>query len=249
MGSLLSVKSISYSDIFKDLSFNISEKSFNILVGKNSVGKTTLLYSIVGLLKCSGEIKFKGEKKDIGFISDFSDITKDTAFEYLKELLANLGYSDDKINKTIYSVSKKLGISEILDVNRDKLSNEEKLLVLLTHSVIHNPELVIIDNTLDELSETNKLKFINYLINMKTTVILVTNDSRYFKHANKILVMTKSKVEVIKESKSINRLEKILTRNNSELPFSLELSNKLYSYGVVKKLYNDNSELVNNIWK
>lgn len=249
MSNLLSVKDISYNNVFKNLTFNISDKSFNILAGKNSIGKTTLLYSIVGLLNCSGEINFKGKRNDIGFISDFSEITKDTAFNYLKELLINLGYTDEKAKKTIYSVSKKMGIDNMLDVNTNDLSNEERLLVLLAHSVIHNPKLVIIDNTLDELSETNKTRFINYLINMKTTVILVTNDSRYFKYANKILVMNKTKMVIIKESKSINRLEKILVKNNSELPFALELSNKLYSYGVVKKLYNSNSELVNNIWK
>ena len=249
MGNLLSVKSISYNNIFKDLSFNITEKSFNILVGKNGVGKTTLLYSIIGLLKCSGDIKFKHERKDIGIVSDFSDITRDNAFEYLKEMLVNLNYSDDKAKKTIYNVSKKLGIDNILEVSKDTLTNEEKLLVLLTHAIIHNPKLVIIDNTLDELSETNKLKFINYLISMNTTVILVTNDSRYFKYANKLLVMTKSRIEVVKENRSISKLEKLLVRNNSELPFALDVSNKLYSYGVIKKLYNNNSELVDNIWK
>lgn len=249
MGNLLTVKNISYNEIFKNLSFSITEKTFNILVGKNGIGKTTLLYSVVGLLNCGGDIKFKYEKKDIGIISDFSEITKDSAFDYLNDLLLNLNYSEEAAKKTIYSVSKKLCIENLLDKNKNDLNREQNLLVLLVHTIIHNPKLVIIDNTLDELSETNKMRFINYLLNMDTTVILVTNDSRYFKYSNKLLIMSKSKIEVIKESKSITKLEKILLKNNSELPFSLELSNKLYSYGIVKELYNSNSELVNNIWK
>lgn len=249
MGNLLTVKNISYNEIFKNLSFSITEKTFNILVGKNGIGKTTLLYSVVGLLNCGGDIKFKYEKKDIGIISDFSEITKDSAFDYLNDLLLNLNYSEEAAKKTIYSVSKKLCIENLLDKNKNDLNCEQNLLVLLVHTIIHNPKLVIIDNTLDELSETNKMRFINYLLNMDTTVILVTNDSRYFKYSNKLLIMSKSKIEVIKESKSITKLEKILLKNNSELPFSLELSNKLYSYGIVKELYNSNSELVNNIWK
>ena len=61
--------------------------------------------------------------------------------------------------------------------------------------------------------------------------------------------MTKDNIEEIKQSKSISSLEKKLIRNNSELPFCLELSNKLYLYGIIDKLYNTNSELVENIWK
>ena len=248
MGNILSVKNLSCGDIFKNLSFNIPEQTFNILIGKNSVGKTTLIYSLLGLVKCEGEITFKYGRKSIGCVSDYSEITG-SVFEYLSKPLINLGYSESRIDKTIYSISKKLGITNILDKTNDELTCEERLLVLLTHSVIHNPKLVIIDNTLDELHTSNKIKFINYLRGMKITVILVTNDSRYFKYSTRLLVMTKTKMEIIKDSNSITRLENSLVKNNSELPFSIELSSKLYSYGIVKEIYSNNSELLDNIWK
>lgn len=249
MVNLLSVKNLSSNDLFTNLSFNIVEKSFNILIGKNGVGKTTLIYSILGLVPCTGKVSFKYKKSDIGCISDFSDIITDNVYDYLEEPLLNLNYSESKAKKTIYSISKKFGIYNLLSREKNELNDEEKLLVLLCHSVIHEPKLVIIDNTLDELKESNKTKFINYLLKSKITVIFVTNDSRYFKYSNKLLVMTKSKIEEIKDSNSINKLEQALVKNNSELPFSLDLSNKLYAYGMVKELYNDNSELVNNLWK
>lgn len=249
MSNILSVKNLSYSKLFKNMSFSIAEKSFNILIGKNGVGKTTLLYSLLGLKSCSGEIKLKYERKDIGIVSDFSEITKENAFSYLLQMLLDLGYDRENASKIIYNVSKKLGIEKILDINKEDLTNEEYLLVLLTHSIIHNPKLVIIDNTLDELTETNKNNFIKYLLDMKITVILVTNDSRYFKYSNKLLIMTPNKMEIVNDSKSISKLESLLIKNNSELPFELELSSKLYSYGVIKEIYSSNSELVNNIWK
>ncbi len=249
MVNILSVKNLNCGNIFNNISFNITEKSFNILVGKNGVGKTALIYAILGLTKYQGDINFKYCREDIGCISDFSEIMEDNVFEYLSKPLKNLNYSEEKVKKTVYGITKKLGIEDLLEKNSNELNNEEKLMMLLTHSIIHNPKLVIIDNTLDELHESNKVKFINYLISMNASVILVTNDSRYFKYANKILVMTKSKVEIIREKTSIKKLENLLVKNNSELPFSLELSHKLYAYGVVKELYNNNSELVDNIWK
>ena len=249
MSNLLSVKGLSVNNIFSNISFNIAEKSFNILVGKNSIGKTCLVCSILGLTKYKGEIEFKYDRKDIGCISDYTYITENSVFEYLSKPLINLGNTESKTEKTVYSVAKRLGIDNLLNKTREQLNIEETLMVMLMHAVVHNPKLVIIDNTLDELHESNRIKFIKYLKSMKTTVIFVTNDSRYFRYSNRILVMTKSKMETIKDSMSITRLENLLVKNNSELPFNLELSSKLYSYGLIKELYNDSSELVENIWK
>ena len=245
---MLNVKKISYKNIFNNLSFNIPEKSFSILIGKNGVGKTTLVYAILELIKYEGEIKFKYKRSDIGCISDYTEINKDTVFAYLSEPLRNLNYSEDKINKTIYSISKRLSLDNIINKHKNELNKEEELMILLAHAVIHNPKLVIIDNTLDELRESIKLRFLNYIRSMKSTVIFVTNDSRYFKYGNRLLIMNESKIEVIKDSNSINKLENILVKNNSELPFYLELSSKLYSYGIIKELYSNGSELVDNIW-
>ena len=249
MVNLLSVKDLKYKEILDGLSFSIKEDTFNILIGKNGVGKTTLVKAILGLIDYTGDIRFKYKRKDIGVITDFTEITKDTVSDYLLEPLLNLGYTETRAKRVVYTTAKHLGIGTLIERKTNTLTEEEELIVLLVHSIIHKPKLVIIDNTLDILSSHNKKAFINYLKNIKITVIFITNDSRYFKYGNRLLIMTKDNIEEIKQSKSISSLEKKLIRNNSELPFCLELSNKLYLYGIIDKLYNTNSELVENIWK
>ena len=248
MVNLLQVKDLK-TGVLNGLSFSIKEKTFNILVGKNGVGKTTLIKSILGLTNYTGNIEYKYDRSDIGVISDFTYITEKTVFDYLIKLLLNLNYSEERARKAVYNNAKKLGIDHLLEQSSDKLNDEESLMVLLCHTLIHKPKLIIIDNTLDVLSNRSKKLFLSYLFSFKQAVIFVTNDSRYFKYANRLLIMTRSNVQEIKQSKSINSLEKKLLRSNSELPFSIELSSKLYSYGLIDKLYSDNSELVNNIWK
>ena len=248
MVNLLQIKDLKCG-ILNGLSFSIKEKSFNILIGKNGVGKTTLIKSILGLTKYTGEIEFKYERKDIGVISDFTSITGDTVFKYLMQPLLNLNYSEERARKAVYNNAKKLEIDHLLELSGDKLNDEQTLMVLLCHTLIHKPKLIIIDNTLDVLSNRSKKVFLNYLFSFKQTVIFVTNDSRYFKYATRLLVMTRSNVQELKQNKSINSIERKLLRSNSELPFNLELSSKLCSYGIIDKLYNDSSELVNNIWK
>lgn len=249
MVNLLRVRDLKYKDILNDLTFSIKEKTFNILIGKNGIGKTTLVKAILGLIDYKGEIDFKYKRKNIGVITDFTEITNEVVFDYLIEPLLNLNYTETRAKRTVYNTIKRLGIESLIEREVNALTEEEKLIVLLTHTIMHKPKLVIIDNTLDILSNHNKKAFINYLRSLKTTVLFITNDSRYFKYANRLLIMTKSNIEEIKQSKSINLLEKKLIRSNSELPFNLELSNKLYLYGIIDKLYSSNSELVENIWK
>lgn len=249
MGNLLCIKDLNYKNILDNISCNITEKSFNILVGKNGVGKTTLVKCILELIKYKGNINLNIKKEDIGCISDFSCITCDDVYTYLSEPLLNIGYSDDKAKKAIYSIARKLNISSLINKEKKCLNAEQKVLVLIAHAVIHKPQLIIIDNTLEELSYSNRQKLINYLTNINSTVILVTNDSKYFKYANKILLLTPNKIEEIKGNKSIDKLENKLIKSHSELPFNLELSLKLYSYGMLNKLYNTNRELIDEIWK
>ena len=249
MSNLLCVRDLNYKNILNNISFNISDKSFNILVGKNGVGKTTLVKCILGLTKYKGNINLNIDRKDIGCISDFSCITCDDVYTYLSSPLLNIGYSEDKAKKSIYSIAKKLNISNLITKEKNNLNEEQKILVIIAHAIIHKPKLIIIDNTLETLSFSNRQRLINYLTSINSTIIFVTNDSKYFKYANKILLLTSNKMEEIKGNKSIDKLENKLIKNHSELPFNLELSLKLYSYGMLNKLYNTNRELIDEIWK
>ena len=47
------------SNVIKDISFNINESSILAISGRNGVGKSTLLKTIIGIVECkSGEIYF-----------------------------------------------------------------------------------------------------------------------------------------------------------------------------------------------
>ena len=66
MDNLLQINSLNTfygeSHILRDVDLNVKEGEMVCLIGRNGVGKTTLLKSLIGILKIqSGEINFLGE--------------------------------------------------------------------------------------------------------------------------------------------------------------------------------------------
>ena len=84
----------------------------------------------------------------------------------------------------------------------------------------------------------NKKRIINYTTNIEETLLL---DYLVVLHENKI-IMEGQKELVLQE-------EKILKKLGFNLPFIVELSNGLKYYGVIDKVYFNNEELVNVLWK
>ena len=84
----------------------------------------------------------------------------------------------------------------------------------------------------------NKKRIINYTTNIEETLLL---DYLVVLHENKIIMEGKKEL-VLQE-------EKILKKLGFNLPFIVELSNGLKYYGVIDKVYFNNEELVNVLWK
>ena len=80
-------------DILKDINITIKDKEFTAIVGPNGGGKTTLLKTILGLVKpSSGEVKIYGKTADykknyIGYVPQFSKFEKDFPINVLDVVL------------------------------------------------------------------------------------------------------------------------------------------------------------------
>ena len=56
MSSIIKIQNLYYKDILNDVSFDLEENTFNVLIGPNSSGKTTLVKCILGLIDYNGQI-------------------------------------------------------------------------------------------------------------------------------------------------------------------------------------------------
>lgn len=260
MNNSLKIENLKYKDILNDLSFTLEDKTFNILCGPNSCGKSLLVKCILGLTKYEGSVYVFGElftkeneenlRKKIGALTDFSQLLNGTVLYNIEYPLKNLDYSEDKAREKAYSICKKLDIHDIVFKNVDELSISEKKLVLFASAVVSEPSILMIDDSFDDLDCYNRKKIMNYLSSKtKSTILFITNRAEDYLYADNILIMNNGKIIINEIAKEALKNDKYFVKNNLELPFLVDLSNKLKSYGLIDDIILDVEKMVNSIWK
>ncbi len=258
MSSILRVQNLGYKDILNEVSLELEENTFNILIGSSGSGKTTLIKCIMGLVNYSGQIVFDGKimcekdkeiRKNIGVLSSFNKLLDGTVFDNLIYPLLNLKYSDSQAKKMVYENSLKFNINNILFKNVKELSNSQKKIVLFIISIIHKPKFIIIDDSFDELDSISRDIIINYLKSKKrTTILFITNNENDILISDYLAIMKKGKIISFDKTKKLLKDDNIFIKNNLKLPFIVSLSHKLNSYQLIDKLILDEEEMVMKIW-
>lgn len=160
MDYLLEVKNINKKfgnhTVLKDVSFQIKPGEIVGLVGRNGVGKTTLMKCILGLIKIdSGEIIFKGKSEyytdkammdEIGYLLDCKLFENLNAFENIKiqEWYKGENYSKTKEKEIIEN------ILNFVDLKNDKKKVKQysfgmKQRLGLALALLGNTKLLILD--------------------------------------------------------------------------------------------------------
>ncbi|QKF60911.1 ABC transporter ATP-binding protein [Campylobacter curvus] len=196
---VLKVENLSFSygkkEIFKNLSLSLESGETLGILGRNGIGKSTLLKIILGLLKIqSGQIFIdnqnlqtlsnKTRAKLVGYVPQSENI----AFSFkVRDLIlmginANIGIfarpskEDEKIVEKVTDI---VGVREFLDLNVDELSGGMTQLVLIARSLVLSPKILIMDEPtsyLDVFHQDAILSLIKRLnFEFKTCVIFTSH--------------------------------------------------------------------------
>ncbi len=159
--------------ILDDISFEINKGDFLGIIGPNGAGKTTLFKCMLGLNKdYSGTIKifnkeikkdFKKIYKKIGYIPQSNNF--DQRFPATVKEIIQLGTIGKKVDREkIDNLLELTGISEYLNRRIGDLSGGQQQRVMITKALIHEPELLILDEPATAI-DANILKLILQTIN------------------------------------------------------------------------------------
>lgn len=189
---MLSIKEISYRYrhqddwLYQDVSCNLDKGHIYGLLGKNGVGKSTLLYLISGLIHPStGQISLQGKAvthrpvsvlEDLFLVPEEFDLPNMSIRNYLK----NYGSFYPRFSEADFN--RYLGLFEMSsDLHLGRLSMGQKKKVFMAFALATNVSLLLLDeptNGLDIPSKSQFRKLIASGMNEERTIIISTHQVR-----------------------------------------------------------------------
>lgn len=155
-------KAYGNKEVLKDLSFSIPSGTICGLVGKNGAGKTTLFHSILNFLTYEGQILLDGNPltkerySQIGYLpEERSLMPKRTVQEQVSYLASLKGMSKQEVAERLPIWMKKLQVKGRMNDKIKSLSkgNQQKIQLIVT--LIHQPQLIILDEPFSGLDPVN----------------------------------------------------------------------------------------------
>ena len=148
-------------------------------------------------------------------------------------------------------ISKRFKIENILDKEPSLLTESEKVKVAIASSLIHSPKILLLDETINKLTDTYKklvFKLLKeYQKEEKLTIILITHNLEETLFSDRIIVLEDGKI--IKDgSKEEIYQDDYLERKGFDLPFVVKLSQNLILYDLLDKVYFSEKEVMNKLW-
>ncbi len=213
-----------------NISFSIESPGVFGLLGTNGAGKTTTIRMMLGIIKKdSGEITWNGKevtRKNV----NFGYLPEERGIYPKSKIMDQLVYfgklkgmkKEEAIEKVKYW-AKKLEVEQYLEMPAEKLSKGNQQKVQFIIAVMHNPELIILDEPFSGLDPVNAkiLKdVILELVKQGKYIVMSSHQMTQIEEfctevviLNKGVTVLKGNLKEIKNSYPCNKLE-ISTKEN-----------------------------------
>lgn len=236
-----------------NISLSLEKPGVFGLLGTNGAGKTTTIRMLLGIIKKdSGEITWKGKAVDrksvnFGYLPEERGVyPKTKIFDQLMYFAELKGMKKQEATESINRWAKELKVEEYLQMPAEKLSKGNQQKIQFMTAVIHNPELVVLDEPFSGLDPVNTEILKNIIINLvkegKYVIMSAHQMATIEEFCSDILILNKGKtvlqgnLKQIKETYPANRLEIYAQSDIKKYidEFNLEVENVVDNDYVIK---------------
>ena len=252
----LVLKNVSKSFVGKqavdNISFSLEKPGVYGLLGTNGAGKTTTIRMLLGIIKKDGgEITWKGKNVDrknvnFGYLPEERGVyPKTKIIEQLMYFAELKGMNKKDALESINKWAKELKVEEYLQMPAEKLSKGNQQKIQFMTAIIHNPELVVLDEPFSGLDPVNteilKNIIIDLIKNGKYVIMSAHQMATIEEFCTDILILNKGKtvlqgnLKQIKETYPANRVQIDVKQDIRKYieKYELEIENEAnYNYSI-----------------
>jgi ABC-type sugar transport system ATPase subunit len=205
-------KSFGRTRVLEDISFEVADGQFAVLLGPSGCGKTTLLRVVAGLeLASSGEIVIGDQRvdhlppraRDIAFVfQNYALYPHMTVFENLAFSLRIRGLLKDEIQSRVIEAARLLEIEAQLNQKPQQLSGGQRQRVAVGRAIVRQPKIFLFDEPLSNLDTTlranMRVELARLHEKLHATVLYVTHDqTEAMTLGQTIVLLNRGKVQQI----------------------------------------------------
>lgn len=207
-----------------DISFDIDERDFNVIVGASGAGKSTILNILGGMDRpTKGEVFVDGQnianfsekdlikyrRYDVGFVFQFYNLVPNLTTLENVELATELSKSPLDAREVIEQV----GLSNRLNNFPSQLSGGEQQRAAIARAIAKNPKLLLCDEptgALDYHTGKQILKLLHSTIEkFDSTVIVITHNKAIAPMADKLIEIADARVRDISTNENPQSIDLI----------------------------------------
>ena len=257
-----------------NISFEVNKPSVFGLLGTNGAGKTTTIRMLLGIIKKdSGEITWNGQKVErrhvnFGYLPEERGLyPKTKIYDQLMYFAKLKGMNAKQADEAIKKWAKVLKVEEYIPMVAEKLSKGNQQKIQFMTAIIHDPELIVLDEPFSGLDPVNTEILKNVIIDLvaKGKYIIMSSHqmASIEEFCTDILILNKGKtvlqgnLKEIKEGYKANRLE-VSTNSNIEKyvkelgmdiefskdnEYTIKIESEEKAHQLLKNLVNENIEV------
>ena len=203
-------------EVLTDISFELPGSGIHALLGRNGVGKSTLIKTISGLIQpTKGRMIFEDKEVNLHSIREANDLGIATVFQGQEfcdnlDVTSNLFLGKEMRNKSCHTLNKdamaceaRKALQELTCAIRIHtpirlLSSGQRQTVALARMLLSDPKLILLDEPTASLSLTQTAETLSYMKRLRSqgrTIILVCHNlPDVFAVATRIVVLRQGKI-------------------------------------------------------
>lgn len=212
------IKKYDKKTIINDVSLEIKDKEFLVLVGSSGCGKSTILRMIAGLEDITGGEIYIGDKcvnnvhpkdRDIAFVfQSYALYPHMTVYENIAFPLKMRGFKKEEIAAKVKEAAEILNLTEFLERKPKQLSGGQRQRVALGRAIVRNPKVFLMDEPLSNLDAKLRVQMRSEIKKLheklQTTFIYVTHDqTEALTMGDRIVVLDKGVIQQVDTPEAI----------------------------------------------
>lgn len=254
------------------ISFTLDQPGVYGLLGTNGAGKTTTIRMLLGIItKDSGEITWNSAPVDrktvnFGYLPEEHGVyPKVKIFDQLMYFAELKGMGKTAASTAIQKWAKRLKVEEYLNMPAEKLSKGNQQKIQFMTAVIHNPDLVVLDEPFSGLDPVNTDIIKNIIIDLvrhdKFIIMSAHQMATIEEFCTNILILNRGKTVLqgnlkdIKATYPANRLQldtdqnidqylqSFEIENSKNNQYTLKINNEKSAHDLLQKLVSDNIQI------